>query len=354
MKIAIDISPLQTGHKVRGVGFYLEHLKKSLVKYYPENSYKFFIRGEDLPKDVDLVHFPYFEPFFLAFPLYKKHKTVVTVHDLTPIVFPENFPRGLIGELKWRMQKFSLKKASEIITDSESSKRDIKKYVGVSDKKISVVHLAAGEEFKDLGFKNSSPLTSSVLSLRSKYGLPEKFILYVGDITWNKNLPRLIRAVKSLGLPMVMVGKAIRESDYDKKNVWNKDRLEVGFLTDTDSSFIKLGFIPTDDLVAIYNAATVFVMPSLYEGFGLPILEAMACGCPVITTREGSLPEVAGEAALYTEAYNQDNISEGIKKVFFNKSIQQELSKKGLERVKEFSWKKTAEKTINAYKKALE
>lgn len=349
MKIAIDVSPLQTGHKVRGVGFYLEHLKKTLLKYYPENSYKFFIRGEELPKDVDLIHFPYFEPFFLALPLYKRYKTVVTVHDLTPIVFPENFPRGIVGEIKWRMQRFSLKKANEIITDSESSKKDVKKYIGASDKKISVVHLAAGEEFKVINNKEAI-----INNLRKKYKLPEKFVLYVGDVTWNKNLPRLIRAIKTLGIPMVMVGKALKENDYDKENAWNKDRLEVGFLTDTDSSFLKLGFVPNDDLVAIYNAATVFAMPSLYEGFGLPILEAMACGCPVITSREGSLPEVAREAALYVEAYNQDSISDGIKKIFFNKSFQQELNKKGLERVKNFSWKNTAKKTIDAYKRALE
>ena len=95
MKIAIDISPLQTGHSVRGAGFYLENLKKALVKYYPQNEYKFFTRGEKLPENVDLVHFPYFEPFFLALPIYKRYLTVVTVHDLTPIVFKKHFPHLL-------------------------------------------------------------------------------------------------------------------------------------------------------------------------------------------------------------------------------------------------------------------
>jgi len=111
MKIAIDVSPLQTGHKVRGVGFYLEHLKDALVKYFPDNEYVFFERGENLPRDIDLVHFPYFEPFFLALPLYKKFKTVVTVHDLTPIVFPNAFPRGIKGEIKWQMQRYALRRA---------------------------------------------------------------------------------------------------------------------------------------------------------------------------------------------------------------------------------------------------
>ena len=360
MKIAIDTSPLHTGHKVRGVGFYLENLKKSLLKYYPENSYKFFERGEKLPENIDLIHFPYFEPFFLALPIYKKYKTVVTVHDLTPIVFPEHFPKGIRGGLNWMMQRHSLKKVNEIITDSKSSKKDIVKLVGVKDEKVSVVYLAAGEEFKDLGFrtkdigfKNNDRLKSAVLNLRSKYGLPEKFVLYVGDVTWNKNLPRLIRAVKTLSVPMVMVGKVFASNDYDKGNVWNKDRLEVELLTETDPNFIKLGFIPNEDLVSIYNLATVFVMPSLYEGFGLPVLEAMACGCPVITSREGSLPEVAGDGAHYIDAYSQDNIADGIKKVFFNKLIQEHLSKIGFERASEFSWKKTAAQTLEAYERVL-
>ena len=148
MKIAIDISPLKTGHKVRGVGFYLEHLKNALLKYFPQNEYVFFESGEKLPDDIGLVHFPYFEPFFLALPLYKKFKTVVTVHDLTPIVFPQAFPRGIKGELKWQMQKYALRQADAIITDSESSKNDIIKYVGAELNKINVVYLAAGEEFK--------------------------------------------------------------------------------------------------------------------------------------------------------------------------------------------------------------
>ncbi|PIY94093.1 MAG: hypothetical protein COY68_03675 [Candidatus Levybacteria bacterium CG_4_10_14_0_8_um_filter_35_23] len=348
MKIAIDVSPLQTGHKVRGVGFYLENLKKSLLKYHPENSYTFFIRGEKLAEDVDFVHFPYFEPFFLARPIYRRYKTVVTVHDLTPIIFPEHFPKGVKGFLTWQMQKYSLRKVNEIITDSKSSKKDIVKLIGIKSEKVSVVYLAAGEEFTRI--QNSE---SRIQNLREKYGLPERFVLYVGDVTWNKNLPRLIRAVKTLSIPMVMVGKVFTSKDYDKSNVWNKDRLEVELLTETDPSFIKLGFISCEDLVSIYNLATVFVMPSLYEGFGLPVLEAMACGCPVITSKESSLPEVAGDAAHYIDAYNQDSIADGIKKIFFNKLIQEHLSKVGIERAASFSWKKTAAQTLEVYERAL-
>ena len=349
MKIAIDISPLQTGHKVRGAGFYLENLKRALVKYYPQNEYKFFTRGEKLPEDVDLVHFPYFEPFFLALPIYKKYLTVVTVHDLTPIVFKKHFLRGLRGEIKWQMQRYALKKANAIITDSNCSKKDIVKHVGVPAERVSVVYLAAGEEFKII--HNSEFI---IQNLRMKYNLPEKFVLYVGDVTWNKNLPRLIEAIKSINVPLVMVGKALVSEDFDRNNPWNRDLVRVQNLAKNDKTIIKLGFISTEDLVGVYNLATVFAMPSLYEGFGLPILEAMSCGCPVVATREGSLGEVAGDAAFYVDAYDINSIAAGIKKVFNDENLRKEFSKKGFENVKRFSWKKTAEETLGVYKKVIE
>jgi glycosyltransferase involved in cell wall biosynthesis len=343
MKIAIDISPLQTGHKIRGVGFYLEHLKDALVKYYPENEYVFFERGEKLPKDIKLVHFPYFEPFFLALPLYKKFKTVVTVHDLTPIVFSDNFPSGIKGKIKWQMQRFALKRANAILTDSNSSKKDIVKFVGVRESKVKVVYLAAGEQFTKLKTENVK------LEVRKKYNLPEKFVLYVGDVTWNKNLPRLIDAVKELKIPLVMIGKSLVSKDYDKDNPWNADLNRINELAKGDENIIRLGFVTAEDLIAIYNLATVFALPSLYEGFGLPILEAMACGCPVVTSKEGSLGEVAGDAAFYVDAYDVESIAAGIKEVFDDTKLQESLKKKGLERVKKFSWKDTASQTLKAY-----
>lgn len=347
MKIAIDVSPLQTEHKVRGSGFYLEHLKNALVKYFPKNDYLFFQRGEKVPSDVDLVHFPYFEPFFLALPLYKKFRTVVTVHDLTPLVFPQAFPRGIKGELKWQMQRFALKKADAVITDSENSKKDIHRLVGINVNKIHVIPLAAGEQFRQLGKGNWQT------EIKKRYGLPDDFILYVGDVTWNKNLPRLMDAAKQLEIPLVMIGKSLAEADYDQTNPWNADLNRVNELARSNEKIIRLGFVSMDELVQIYNLATVFVIPSLYEGFGLPVLEAMACGCPVITSREGSLSEVAGDAALYVDAYDVDDIAKGIEKVFGDQKLQEELSQKGLSRAQKFSWKKTAEETLKVYEKII-
>ena len=350
MNIAIDISPLKRDHylqhRVRGTGFYIEHLRKSLTQNFPDNKYTFFTKGEKL-SNIDIVHCTYFEPFFLTLPFIKKNKTVVTVHDLTPLVFPANFPRGKKGEVKWQIQKFNLKKMDAIITDSISSKKDIERYAGIESAKINVVYLSAGEEFKPCKDE------SKKIAVRKKYNLPEKFILCVGDATWNKNLPRLIEAVKNMKLKLVMVGQAISQKNFDKSNPWNKDLLKVQNLIKENKEIIAIGFIPTEDLVTLYNTATVFAMPSLYEGFGLPVLEAMACGCPVVVSKEGSIPEIAGEEALYVDAYSTESIARGLSELFNKESLQRKYSQIGVTQAKKFSWKKTAEDTFSVYKKIV-
>ena len=348
MIIAIDVSPLNNGHKVRGVGFYLEHLKKSLLTYYSEHTYVFFSNRKEIQENIDLIHYPYFEPFFITLPFFEKSKRIITVHDLTPLVFPKHFPAGIKGNLSWKMQKVNLKMSDAIITDSFSSQKDITKFTGIKKEKIYVGYLAADEEFRQL-----SDRENKINTLKKKYHLPEKFVLSVGDVTWNKNLPRLLKAIEQSAIPLVMVGKTLVEKNYDKTNPWNKDLVEVQKLIQTNKKIITLGFIPTEDLITLYNAATVFIMPSLYEGFGLPVLEAMQSGCPVITTKEGSLPEIAGDAAVYVDAYDSENIAKGIHEVFENKKLQETLIKKGFDQAKKFTWKKTAEQTIAAYKGVL-
>ncbi|RJQ25252.1 glycosyltransferase family 1 protein [Candidatus Parcubacteria bacterium] len=362
MNIALDITPIakdsSSQHKVRGSGFYIQNLKNALVEYFPDNNYIFFTKGEDVKKNIGIIHYPYFETFFLTLPLIKSKKSVVTVHDLIPLIFPKNFPSGLKGRLKWEIQKRSLEGIDAIITDSYSSKNDIVKYTGIKEEKINVVYLAAGEEFKKCQVSRQmrgSPKASSIKYqvLKGKYKLPEQFILYVGDATWNKNLIRLIEAAALAQVPLVMVGKALREENIDKNNPWNKDLIRIQEVLKNNSHILRLGFVPTEDLVDIYNLATLFIMPSLYEGFGLPALEAMNCGCPVVLSREGSLPEVGGDAAYYIDAYSTEDIARGIEKIYSSKDIQKKLSDQSLIQAKKFSWKKTAEETINVYKKVL-
>ncbi|GDX61816.1 glycosyl transferase [Candidatus Levyibacteriota bacterium] len=349
MKIALNILPLSGGHflkhRVRGTGVYTKNLQESLKTYFTDNNYLFFNTINEISKDIDVIHYPYFEPFFLTLPWRNLSKTVVTVHDLTPLVFPDFFPIGIRGYLKWIIQKNILKKISYIITDSENSKKDIIKYTNISSNKIGVVYLAASEKFKKINLSSEK-----IKKIIDKYGLPNKFILYVGDVTWNKNLPRLLKASIDAGLPLVMVGNALTD-EIDLSNPWNKDLSIIrNIIEDNKKSIFPLGFVSVEDLVDLYNLARVFVMPSLYEGFGLPIIEAMSCGCPVIATRGGSIAEIVEDSAYFVDAYSVKSISDGIRKVFDSDIIRENLIKKGLNQVKKFSWQKTAEDTIKAYK----
>jgi len=154
---------------------------------------------------------------------------------------------------------------------------------------------------------------------------------------------------------LVLVGKAITEKKFDAANPWNSDRVAVYRLLEQDikKQIHCVGFVHDEDLVVFYNSATVFVMPSLYEGFGLPVLEAMQCGCPVVTSDEGSLAEVAGSAAYFIDAYSSGSIANGITKVFHDEKLREKLSEEGLINAKKFSWKKTAEETLQVYQSGV-
>lgn len=348
MKIGIDVSPLQSGHKVRGVGFYLTHLLNALKEYYPEHTYVEFTK-ENTPKDVDVIHYPYFDPFFLTFPLRNTRPTVLTIHDLTPLKFPRLFPSGKKGMLKWQIQKMIAKKADAIITDSESSKRDIKDILRIPDKKIHVAYLAAGQEFGKLKLEKKD-----VERLRKHHNLPDKFALYVGDVTPNKNLPVLIEAVEKAQVPLVLVGKALASSDFDKNHPWNKDLVRIQERVHNNPLFRVLGFVETEELVKLYNTCSVFVMPSFAEGFGLPLVEAMSCGAPVVTTDVSSLPEVGGDAPLYVDYRSPENFADAMRKIMNDRSLSENMSLKSLKQAEKFSWKKTAGETVTVDKSLVQ
>lgn len=350
MVIGIDNSPIvsthKLAHKIRGTGFYIKNLLNALETYYPENKYVTFTQGEKLNQKVDILHFPYFEPFFLSLPFRKTHKTIITIHDLTPLVFPELFPIGIKGRVKYHVQKFIARYADAIITDSDSSKRDIQKLLGISSKKVFSVPLAAGEEFKQIEISKKRRD-----ELFKKYSLPEKFALYVGDATPNKNLKALVDAVRISDIPLVMVGGALAKVDIDLSHPWNKDLVHVQKVARINTNIKIIGFVSDEELVELYNMARLFVFPSLYEGFGLPLLEAAACGCPVITTKGGSIPEVIGEAALYVNPSDSQDIAEKMNLMYEDDSLHDSYVKKGTAQAAKFSWKKTAERTVQVYEK---
>ncbi len=349
MNIAVDTTPLISDHKVRGTGFYVHRLTVAFKKYFPEHTYTFFSKRNEIPKNADIIHYPYFDPFSLTVPIDNSRKTIITVLDLTPIVFPNAFPAGIKGNLKWQLQKLALKKVAGILTLSNASKNDIIRFVGIPEEKIRVVYLAAGEKFMKVNNQDQK-----LKIIKEKYNLPDKFALYVGDVTWNKNLPRLVEAATAAKIPLVMVGKALVNEKYDKGNLWNSDIIKVQSFAKENKFIKRIGFVVSEDLNYLYNLATVFVMPSLYEGFGLPILEAMQCGCPVITAKEGSIPEVAGTASYFVDAYSKDSIAKGLEEVFSSQKLQEELSGKGLKQTEKFSWEKTASETLLFYKSILQ
>ena len=348
--VGFDASPLYSGDKIRGVGFYTKRLLKEIKKLRGLAIRELKNKQEVKKADYDLLHIPHFHPYFFTLPFIKRKPTVVTIHDLIPVKYPDYYPPGIKGKIRWQIQKRLLKKVDFVITDSFASKYGIADLAGYPQDRIYVTYLAAGKEFKKLEIRNLK------LEIKRKYRLPDTFALYVGDVNWNKNIPTLIKACEKVKAPLVIVGKQATAKNFDKNHPENRDLVWIqnyyqNQKPETRNLFL-LGYISTEDLVAVYNLATVYCQPSFDEGFGLPVLEAMACGCPVVSSGRGPLPEVAGDAAEIVEP-SIDGLAAGVKKVINNKNLREKLSKLGLDRVKEFSWRKTAEQTMFVYKLAL-
>ena len=348
MNIAIDITPMHSGHKMRGVGSYTRLLKEALEKSKSNHTFCFFTRGEKLPGKIDLIHYPYFDPFFLTLPFMSSIPYVVTVHDLIPLTYPDKFPSGLRGELKWRIQKFFLQRARRVITDSHASQKDIATIAGIPNNKIEVIYLAPSPVFRPIRSK------SILDSVRKRYMLPQQFVLFVGDVNWNKNIFGLLKAfaivLRSEAFKhtrLVFVGKAFLDEqlpEIQRINAAISD-LSIG------DSVVKLGFVSDEDLAAVYSLASVYVQPSYAEGFGFPVSEAMACGCPVVVSDASSLSEIAGPA-VRVNPNDPSDIASGIEQILRSRD-NHALSKKGIAWVKNFSWEKVAQQTIAAYKRAL-
>lgn len=354
MKIAINTLPLKTGHKERGIGYYTRNLIEAL-KQDSSIEVSEFTKVSEL-RGVDIVHYPWFDFFFRSLPLLKSIPTVVTIHDVIPLVFSKYYPVGLKGRINFELQKLSLRSCECIITDSKISKQDIVKYLKIEDKKISVIPLAASSKFKVLNHD------TRLLYIKRKYHLPDQFLLYVGDANWVKNLPFLIEGFRELiksstikNTKLVLVGGVFL------KNVENIDHQELKSLKlvnelikrySLQESVLRPGQIDEDDLVVFYNLATVYVQPSLYEGFGLPLLQAFSCGVPVVSSDRGSLPEVGGGAAIYFDPTNLKQFTSIMLEVIESSSLRSKLARLGLKQALKFSWKKTADETKMIYLKA--
>lgn len=263
-----------------------------------------------------------------------KAKKIVTVHDLCFYKHPETFSTAK-RRYKKMMTPVSLKRADRIIADSHSTKKDIIELFSIPEGKIAVVHIGVSRDFRPLSVPKS----------------PDRpFILFVGTLEKRKNIEGLIDAyaiaVKRHGISHDLVIAGKKGWLYD--GIFRKVRKEG--LKDRVKFFFD---VKQEELPVLYNTAELFVYPSLYEGFGLPVLESMACGTPVITSNISSLPEVAGDAAVLVDPLDRDSIAGAILKVLSDKQYSKGLSQKGLERAKQFGWDKCARETLEVYKSVL-
>jgi len=254
-------------------------------------------------------------------------KLVVTVHDIIPKLFPkaQTFRRNLYFKFIF---PHVLAQADRIISVSQSTKKDLVKHYGIDESTINVTYLG-------------SDLTYTKATVPKKYNLPKDYILFVGTVEPRKNLRRVIEAYKKLNPKesLVIVGA----KGWEKEDIYQNSSKKIIFT----------GYVDSEDLPKIYSNAKVFIYPSLYEGFGIPVLEAMNCRVPVITSHVSSLPEVAGDAAIYVDPYSINDMKDAMAALLKSKKLRDEFIKKGIQQSKKFSWKKTARQTEQVYNSFL-
>lgn len=285
---------------------------------------------------LNVMHLPAFStPHFAPCPL------VVTIHDLAYLMHPECCRRETLQYLSGKVPH-ALRKASAVITPTTAVKKEIVAHYGFPQEKIFPVWHGVSPKFKILP-------QEPVAKVKFELSLPEPFILFVGTVEPRKNLGRLIEAYGKAvahGLEHFLVIAGARG--------WLCEEIyEIPRKLGVEKRVLFLGYIPDELLPALYNAADIFIYPSLYEGFGLPVLEAMACGTPVIASKISSLSEVVGEAGMLVEPLDTDVIASAMLFLARNPEEKRRLVRKGFERAKNFSWEKTAQETLKVYEEAL-
>lgn len=291
--------------------------------------------------DADVVHSNTFcVPRFRD----RKKRLVVTIYDVSVLTHPECHKRTN-REFCLRGIKDAVRYADHIIAISEHTKNDLIKYFNAPEELITVTHLAAGPDYHEV--KDGRALNAA----RVKYGLPENYILFVGSLEPRKNVRALLNAYSKLP-------ERLRKDFFlviaGAKGWLNSDI--PGLVKDLGiSGGVRFtGYIDNNDIASVYSGAAVFVYPSLYEGFGLPILEAMSCGTPVVTSNTSSMPEVAGDAAELVPPSDTGEIAAALERVLENAGLRMEMREKGLKRASMFSWERCARETLDVYRKVVE
>jgi glycosyltransferase involved in cell wall biosynthesis len=284
---------------------------------------------------VTLFHAPHY-----VLPPLVRCRSVVTIHDCIHLMFPQYLPNRIALAYARTSINLAARRATRIMTVSESSKRDILRFVDVDAARIDVIYNAYDERFE------IEPLEEDVVRVRERYQLHDEFVLYAGNVKPHKNLERLIEAfnlVRSRGLDhlkLVLIGDEISKYAALRRAV-HQHQLH---------KYVRfLGYLPQETLAVMYRLAGVFVFPSLYEGFGLPPLEAMASGTPVVTSNVSSLPEVAADAAVLVDPYDPVAIADGIESVLADENLRADLRRRGLARARQFSWEQSVRRVREIY-----
>jgi glycosyltransferase involved in cell wall biosynthesis len=306
---------------------------------------------------VQLVHYPYF-----AAPLLKPCRVVVTIHDLITLLLPE-YRRSLAVRLYNRLIVRAARHAEAIIADSQHTKDDIVRHLGIPAERVHVVYLAAEARFHPLDDADA------LAAVRQRYGLGERFVFYIGGLNRHKNVEALLAAFAAIrdrlpGIQLAIagvphsadpaifpdLGQVARELGLPVVDLTGLQRPVRSTQRPATSTAVRfLGFVPEEDKALLYNAATLFVFPSRYEGFGLPPLEAMACGTPVIAARAASLPEVVGDGGLLIAPDDVAGLAQAMLAVLSDPARQAELRARGLAQAARFSWAQTARETLAVY-----
>ncbi len=292
------------------------------------------VPGAVRSEKIDLIFNPK-----LSIPLFAHSKKIFTLHGLEQFALPNIF--RWYDHIYFRiMTPLYCRRADSIIVMTNTGKNDFIKYLNVKEDKIKVIYESYHKRFE--AKKNKK----YIMAVKQKYNLPEKYIFFIGGITPLKNFSNIVKSFNIIRnkIPVKLVVAGFKRWKYESDiDLIRRLRLK--------NDVITLGFVPDNDLPYLYHLAQCLIFPSLYEGFGIPILEAQACECPVICSKTGCTPEVSGGAALLVNPYNRKEISQSIYDILNNKNLRKNLIAAGLENIKKFNWHKTAEQTLKLFKK---
>lgn len=373
MRVAIDVSPAV--HHRAGLGRYAQELTAALLDAPSEHEYvAFYHQRAGAQVDPPLDRLPHLttslsvKPWRMRallghltglaedrllpgidlfhatdhlLPRLNRVKTVFTLHDLIFRLYPETHKPLNRWFLTRAMPQF-LRSANAVIAVSKNTKRDAVRFYDLDEAKIHVIYEGVNPRF-------CPAPAEDVARVRRTHGLPERFILSLGTFEPRKNLTVLLEAYQHL----LDQGSELRLVIAGKKGWLYRGFFERLHDLGLEDQLVFPGFVPEADLPALYSAAEMFVFPSLYEGFGLPVLEAMACGTAVVSSNAASLPEVAGDAALMVDPHSVGDLVQAISTLSENENLRQELEAKGQRQAKKFSWEKTARETLDVYQSVL-